>query len=611
MEYLGTFVLRSGSKWFYVTKQDPYNPPFWNRLHLTDRDPGLAGRFLIYDVGGGWLSLQSSNGGWVNFWIGEAWEEWMMTVLQADTDPSGGTRFTKDYLDIPGKRLQLITQAYGGWYTIIEASGLGAECRCEWTCANTRYWYRPFTLEQVTPGVPQIRAGGCAGVDFGPVGDARIDLSGADLSGVNASRARFGGAILRGANLSSADLSGAVFTGAAMDNTELRGANLTGAVFTGAALNNTDLRGADLTAAVFTGAALNNTDLRDLSTNQKTRLAGADFSGTTVTSVSFPSPLSSDMTGERVLLRNATASIGCLGMNWSNVDLTGATILDLPRDQNGAVQLPELVGRRMKWPNANLHGANLRKADLHQAVLSGANLVEADLSNADLGDAWLEVTDDLQHAANLSGAMLLNANFSNAHLRGVHFIGAYLFGLSATVTNATLTLANFTNAYLAGMDFSNIRDLKMQSVTFVGACLVNCRFKGSQPRPLDGSDAAFNHACLHGADFTDCTLAGANLREAAVATQPGKLPVTLTIRGQRQQIEVSYEATILPQSITNDKTICPSGAIGPCDPAKQVAKNPPTQWPSPVSYLTGERRQLPPPWARRDGTLVATTGCGC
>jgi uncharacterized protein YjbI with pentapeptide repeats len=592
MLFLGTFRLRYGSGWLYVTRQDPYTPGAWNRLHLTDRDPGLAGQFLAYDVGGGWFCLQSSNGEWVNIAVGEAWEEWAMTVLQADTYRSGGTRFSMEYLDIPGRRANLCVHAYGSRYTIINrGGGLGAECRCEWTAANTWYWYSAFTLEQVTPGVPAIRASGtCAGIDFGPVGDARIDLSGADLSGIDATGARFGGAILRG--------------------TDLRGATLAGAVFSAAVLDGADLRGATLTRAVFTGAALDRLDLRDLP-DRATRLAGADFSGATVTNVSFPSPLSRDMTGDRVLLRGATASFGCLGTNWSNVDLTGATILDLPRDPNGAVQLPSLVGRRLVWPDANLHAANLRRADLHQAVLSGANLVEADLSYANLGDAWLESTGNGQHAANLTGAVLFNADLSSAHLTGVHFIGAYLFGLSATVSGATLSLANFTNAYLAGMDFSNIRDLRMQSVSFVGACLANCSFKGSELRPLNGSNAAFDHACLHGADFTNCLLTGANLRNAAVATGAGKLPVTLTIGGVRQELLVSYEPTILPLAATGSSTICPSGANGPCDAARQVAPNPPTQWPSRPSYLTGQPRRLPPPSAAGRGAVAAVSGCGC
>ncbi len=70
---------------------------------------------------------------------------------------------------------------------------------------------------------------------------------------------------------------------------------------------------------------------------------------------------------------------------------------------------------------ADLHGANLAKADLREAILWNANLIEANLTGADLENAYL-MRADLSGAnlreANLRKAILIEANLTGADLTG-------------------------------------------------------------------------------------------------------------------------------------------------------------------------------------------------
>ena len=85
--------------------------------------------------------------------------------------------------------------------------------------------------------------------------DLSCDLSGANLSGANLSLANLSRAFLYGANLSLANLSRAFLYGA-----HLRGANLKGA----------NLKGANLQGANFKGSNLQGADLKDIKWNSKT-----------------------------------------------------------------------------------------------------------------------------------------------------------------------------------------------------------------------------------------------------------------------------------------------------------------------------------------------------
>ncbi|WP_164903683.1 pentapeptide repeat-containing protein [Nonomuraea polychroma] len=110
------------------------------------------------------------------------------------------------------------------------------------------------------------------GLDLDKMVFAGADLTGADLSRVSARGAIFSGADLTGANLAGADLTGAGFgysefvngtiaftrLGSAM----IQPATLTGAVFTGAILDHTSFRECDLTDVDLRGCDLSTLDLK-------------------------------------------------------------------------------------------------------------------------------------------------------------------------------------------------------------------------------------------------------------------------------------------------------------------------------------------------------------
>ncbi|MFM2041768.1 MAG: hypothetical protein RLY86_344 [Pseudomonadota bacterium] len=102
----------------------------------------------------------------------------------------------------------------------------------------------------------------------------RSSLAKADLTGVDAYRAKFVSARLPGVVLDRARLIEADMTRA-----DLAGASLVGADLRNAKLVNTDLRGAVLTDARLTGADLRNADLTGATWVDGTRICGAGSIG--------------------------------------------------------------------------------------------------------------------------------------------------------------------------------------------------------------------------------------------------------------------------------------------------------------------------------------------
>jgi len=90
---------------------------------------------------------------------------------------------------------------------------------------------------------------------------AKVDLSGADLSGADLRSADLSSAHLSGADLRSADLSGADLRSANLSGADLRSADLSGANLRSAYLRSADLRSADLRSANLSGAGLRSADL--------------------------------------------------------------------------------------------------------------------------------------------------------------------------------------------------------------------------------------------------------------------------------------------------------------------------------------------------------------
>jgi hypothetical protein len=103
------------------------------------------------------------------------------------------------------------------------------------------------------------------------------------------------------------------------------------------------------------------------------------------------------------------------------------------------------------------------------------------------------------------------------------------------------------------------------------------------PAPADAAlgnrvSSSFVKACLHGADFRDAMLDGANLTSAGVAQSSGTFPVTLP--SVPVTMHITYATgTLGLDAATDSKSICPNAQNGPCTVAQQTAPDAPTQWP--------------------------------
>jgi hypothetical protein len=91
----------------------------------------------------------------------------------------------------------------------------------------------------------------------------RIDLTGADLHGVDLRRADLTGALLHGTDLHGANLAWANVDCAELHGADLRGAKLSRTYFMGTELHEANLAGAELFATDFTHAALCGADLTE------------------------------------------------------------------------------------------------------------------------------------------------------------------------------------------------------------------------------------------------------------------------------------------------------------------------------------------------------------
>ena len=163
-----------------------------------------------------------------------------------------------------------------------------------------------------------------------------VDLSGADLNGVNLSESDLSNATLRKANLSGADLFQANLSGA-----DLFGADLFRATLSWADLSFATLDGADLRESKMEHVNLSYAYLPDANV-QDAYLYAADLTDATLTRADLSS---TDLSWAILVRANLTEA------DLSSADLTGTSLL-----------------------GANLTNANLSSANLSRANLSGTSL---------------------------------------------------------------------------------------------------------------------------------------------------------------------------------------------------------------------------------------------
>lgn len=323
-----------------------------------------------------------------------------------------------------------------------------------------------FAFKQTVPGLSTIKSKGGPGCDL-----SYVDLTNAELSGVD----------LTGANLQQANLTGAKLIGAKLDGADLSGANLGGATLS-----------TDLTKAIFNAPPIFSTDPNNLTS-----------------------------------FKNAKLNYSLIGLNWSCLDLTGASVVGMPAD------LTNLKAAHLTALRIDLSGKKLVNAVFTNATLTGANLTGAILDGTDLSGAKLEgatLSADLTKAIfNTPPIFSTNPNnltsFKDAKLKfsliGLNWscldlTGAAVVGMPVDLTNlkaAHLTALgiDLSQKTLVGADFSYA---KLANSFFNGAVLTGAVFTGadlSGAKLLNGTQLGGAHldmANLSGADLTGAQLIG-------------------------------------------------------------------------------------------------------
>jgi len=330
---------------------------------------------------------------------------------------------------------------------------------------------------------------------------------GFDLSYVDLTKAELSGVDLTGANLQHANLTGAKLNGAKLDGAVLANATLTGADLTQAALNGTDLSGANLAGAILS-----------------TDLTKAIFKSPPI----FHSFVFSSDREQRPSFKNATLNYSLIGLSWTHLDLTGASVIGMPAD------LTNLNADHVTAPGINLSKKTLVNARFRNATLTGAVLTDAVLDGADLSGAKLEgatLSTDLTKIicnapptfstdpgkpptfkkARLNYALIgLNWSCLDLTEAAVQGMPAELPGLKAT--HLTAPGIDLIGKKLVGADFSyaKLANAKLNSAILTGAVLTGADLSGA--KLLAGTQLGGAHldmADLSGADLTGAQLMGA------------------------------------------------------------------------------------------------------
>ena len=369
-----------------------------------------------------------------------------------------------------------------------------------------------------------------------------------------------GPATLAQCKLTRADLSDVSLAGFDLTTVTLTGANLTGASLAGTTLGDADLTG--------------------------TILAGTNFTGTDLTEVHFTAGLPTRSTDPNKLtvFAGCTLPYATIGLNWSYLDLTTATITGLPTNSAGQVDLTGLNAASLHWPQVDftrctLDGADFTSAALDQAKfshaslgqgpqkpvsfrgaqLTGAVFTRAVLDQADFGGAALGgvVSDE---AATFANAFFSNCDFSQANLYGVIFAGATMIGLNKLAGAANLQQADFSGAYLPTADFTGAN---LQGAKFDHAFMVECVLTRANLAPAEQGaiPASLDSAFLQAARLDGVKLDGANLADAAITSQHGTIGYQYTDRTGTltPPNTINYPARPLPAAASfTDETTCPN-----------------------------------------------------
>lgn len=422
------------------------------------------------------------------------------------------------------------------------------------TTRTTDLWF----VRQLADGVDELKATKKAAYrNYSPSGQAIVDLSGEDLTGVE---------------FADADFTRAVLTGTVLKNT-----TYTGASFSHAQLDGANLEGATLHTVNFSDASMRGTTLSGV------KGASCNFSRCDLLTVVSTAPLAleSPQGGTPTRFSYAHLNYALIGPNWVRKQLDWATVRSFPPDPVIDAQNANLTGLTLNGvkigAGSKFDGATLRGASLHASTLAYCSFK----------GAFLDATKQPEFAAcDLAAAQLQGSVFDDTHCTGANFSGARLD--EATFEKATLIGANFANAYLREVSFAAVEQQGMRGAIFNRAFLVNAKFNGADLSTYDGTAVNLTQAYLHGADFTGAKLSGTLLTGAGLSFAAGEIEVKLG----EFTITVEYDkATEIDPRTTTRETTCPSGAKGPgpCSAEDMHTLQPfPAVWPWPH----GRRKEL-------------------
>lgn len=309
---------------------------------------------------------------------------------------------------------------------------------------------------------------------------AQLDLTHANLAGLDLSGMDFTGAILAGANLAGAQLQGAVLNQVHAAEARFDAANLAGCQMAGAGLYN-----AGFTGAILRGANLDHSDCSGAN------FSGADLSGASLRGTQLARAWLQGVRAERLIAPGAQF----LEANLEHAQLPAA-VLD-EANLSGAlaqnINLEDASGLKIDFTQADLRNARLSGAQLsHSRAGHGTSLDHAQLTGARIEHAgWAGAS--LQHAA-MSGMHAQAADFSDTLLTG------------SSLHRADLRAACFDRALLKEADLSACN---LMQASFIHSHLQQCNFE---------------HSNLYNATFKDSDIAGtrfkhANLDRTALATE--------------------------------------------------------------------------------------------
>ncbi len=201
---------------------------------------------------------------------------------------------------------------------------------------------------------------------------------------------------------------------------------------------------------------------------------------------------------------------------------------------------------KANFTNANLTNANLESVNLKNAILIGTKLDSANLQKADLKAARFvgaslvqtNLTSAALNLADLSEANLTKANLSKANMSGARLKDSKIESAKIDPEDKLMwQIVNEpkANRNLAGINMTgfNLSAAKLQAATLTDAKLTWA----------DLSKSDLSNAKLDGTDLSGANLQGANLKGASLA-------------------QSKWTKERVPK--TDDQTICPNGAKGPC-----------------------------------------------